>query len=374
MIGSTLEKGSTNNFGTIPNIPKKYQPAVRGGINFFELRWLRPIKNVQFVYGPYDLTCGENWNTAARRTDFWVNWRKEADAHIRYIPGPEDVAVAWMPDDPYWRNRIFMMDTYAIFETLWGYHTKEGYWQRSYIQPEIEAMVEVLKHKVKRHTVLRSGKEIDHFATKKEALYFIETKEEIKQIIDPKTQQIRAIRPKHKYTTGTVEALEYKDEIRELIKREHGRHAFGWTESQFFLKEIRPQIDKTIIKKREESQSKALGLEKLSFMEQLKSLTPEERQTVASMLVPQAKPSNDDDAEFVPKDVNPDDVMDPWEKRAKTDYHKMNKEKLVKIYGGRGGDPEGKTIVTLIDELYGQDQKESSPSTGASTEPKEIVT
>lgn len=368
VVGS--ESGVTGSFGEIPNVPEKYQAAVRRGIHFFELKFPKPTDSDQMVYGPYDVLAKETWNTMQNKTEFHIKWLRENEAHIRFTPNNKGVAVAWMPDDKFWRNRIYLMDTPLLNQSLFAYHTNGGQYPGSVIRQEIVCLREVLKTEKTIYKVLRNKREIVFYYDKREAEEFVNDQVEVKHKLDKVTGEMKAITNKHKFEIVPGKKLEYRDEILELIKRENGKHDFGWTESEMFQKEIKPKVV-ALIKERIQK-DKTPADEKQNILNILRSLSDEEKKELLSQskpTIPESTHEKDDDKGDLDSEIN------PWEKRKIGDYRKMRKELLLKIYRGRGNVVEEDEIthVKLCDELSGQDKdlEEGSPNL---TKPEEIIT
>jgi len=371
VVGS--ETGASRSFGEIPNIPEKYQAASRRGIHFFELRYPKPADMDQTVYGPFDLKASETWDTMRQRMVFNIRWLRENEAHIRFTPDSRGVAVAWMPDDKFWRNRIYLMDTRLLYVSIFNYHTKSGQYPGSMVRTEIDCMRDVLKEKKDIFKVFMDGKERDVFRTKEEAEEFINENTEVRQKVDKITGNVVTLTSKHKFKIVPGTTIDYRDEIIDLIRRENGRHEFGWTQCDEFQNDIKPSILKLI---EERSRTETPADSKESILTQLRSMTPEEKEELKALLsiknaVPESTHENVEE-EFDNPDVVP---VNFWEAHPVSHYRKMKKEELIKIYEGRGfTDGESLTFVKLVDTLVGQDSDGKTEPNFVPLKPEEVIT
>lgn len=365
VVGS--ETGQVRSFGEIPNIPERYQAASRRGIHFFELRYYKPIYGDQTIFGPLDVKCKEDWNSMTGSTQFHIKWLKDNDAHIRYVPDAKGVAVAWMPDDKFWRNRVYIMDTPDLYRTLFAYHTANGQFPGTTIRREIDCLREVLKEEKPLYVVLANGRKMEQFLRKEDAEIYINEQSEVKHQIDRMTGQVKQITNKAKFQIVEGKTLDYKDWVKDMIKRENGRHEFSWVQSEDFEKKVRPQVLK-LIKERVKADAPQ-GDKRAEILEVLKSLSDAEKAELISRSAPTVPKSNHED---VTEEGDPNPPVDYWEKRPKSHYRKMKKPELVEIYSGRGFDPSEMTFIKLVDALIEQDEKE--PEVAQTLEAEEVVT
>jgi len=117
-------------FGALSAIPLKFRTALNSGVNFFEIRTERPIFYTRHLQGPFAVAVHEEYNGVLRKTEYVETWHTGERASVRFEvyeggPGQEKYAAAYIPDDPWWHNRLIIIDN-KYTELLSAYHTKLG--------------------------------------------------------------------------------------------------------------------------------------------------------------------------------------------------------------------------------------------------------
>lgn len=158
-------------FGDYSNIPDNFQAAIRSGVNFFELRAEKPITFARQIQGPFSVEVTEEFAPAFGRTRFITNWITGARANVRFeIFNPKTgLAKAFMPDDPWWHNRILMADNRDL-QNIHAYHTRDGMFPGTRFREEINALFMAITVDSTEYTILNAQKRmIGSYQTKQEA-------------------------------------------------------------------------------------------------------------------------------------------------------------------------------------------------------------
>lgn len=251
-------------FGVFPDIEdEKYQNALLAGIPLFQLIWPKKAHFNDIVSGPFNVKVvsrdrGEGGNVTQmqqRQRQFIVTWLTDGRAHITFERQKKvkNVAIAWMPDDQWWHNRVILMDNRWILNMVSQLRLPNNDIKTSAeIGMEINCLESFLKEEQPIWTIFANNREIDHFSKKKDAEDWIKEVQLVAPVVGaggvliapPKNHKKKAYR----YEKGCK--LEYRPEIKELIEKEKFRHRYGWTECSRFRDEIVPQTIEMIKRKR----------------------------------------------------------------------------------------------------------------------------
>ena len=367
-VGSERDRMRT--FGDFPMVPEKYQAAMRFGIRFFELRLRGRKDNDQTLFGPFDVRVREFFDTTRQRERFVDTWLTGTNAHIRYEVDRRGTGVAFMPDDKYWHNRIILMNSRGLL--VMQYHTKDGILPGSITNAEVACMRQRLKAEVPIYTVLEDRKPRDWFFEEKEASQFIKEQQDLVQIVDKQTGQIRkgkAQRSSYRIVPG--KKLVWKPEILDLIKAESG-HEFGWTQSLYFQEKIKPEIEAMIEQQnKNEMPVAADDSRRGNIMREILGLSAEEKQRLKQELGldSMAAPEGEDELPPPPVPGGVDKAF-VWEKRTKGALNRMTMPQLQTILQGRGLPIDGISKPLLVHKILETDAQQEN----AETQPQEIVT
>lgn len=291
------------NPATVPYMREERQTVIRAGINLFELRLLRRKEHNQLIFGPIDVKAYEDMDTVANSARFDVEWLTRNDASVKYeIIDKVGNGIAWMPDDRFWHNRLYIMDDSYLYRSLQNLHTRDyGLIPGYQIKAEIDCMRNELKEPVPIHRIFINGIERSYQFTREAAEEEIETMKQSASSIritpDGNVKAVQAERRKFEIKPGTQ--LEYRPEIKELIKKYRRKFRFGWTECQTFMEEIKPKIIERIKEKKTEMTGKGKG-ETASVFSQIMSLPEEEREKLRQYFAP-SKPVTDNPENYEPK-------------------------------------------------------------------------
>lgn len=220
-----------------------------------------------------------------------VKWRTGRDAYIEFVPDKEsDMGIAHMPDDPFWHNRLVLMDSYNNM-----YHSSMLDWVQFFKIPtssdgtadtmspaevklEIDCMASILKTKHDIWKVMANGVEVAFFFSEKEAKEFIDENGKLTLTSGEGGVLKHEMKHKVKFTIEKGEKIDYKKEIVELAKTESRKHQFGWTQSDAFTKGIAPQILDLIKKQRAKNEPTGFfnfSKEDLDMLKILKEIGPD---------------------------------------------------------------------------------------------------
>lgn len=221
-------------YGEFSDIPDRFQPAIRAGINFFELRTEKPIMFDRQIQGPFSVGAREEFNSVAQRTEYIVDWQTGERASVRFeVVNPKTgLAKAFMPDDKFWHNRIMVCDNPSL-QAINAYHTREGMFPGSMLLEEINLLYQLITVPSIEYTLFNAvNRPIGSFKTRHEAE--IDMKDNNYKNHEIRERQIRVKSPA----------------VMEMIKNCYTvtRSRFGWTDCPQFV-EIQQEC-KRIIKER----------------------------------------------------------------------------------------------------------------------------
>ena len=250
---------SSRAIGEFPMVPERYQPAMRFGVRFFELRFPRASDNSHVIFGPFDIVVNEEQIEGTTRARFVARLLTGREAQVRYevINVRSGLAVAFMADDKYWHNRIVLVDN-PLFEIM-AMHTRDGIVSGTEIRMEIECLREVITEEAPIYMLIRpNGREETYFWTEPEAL---------KELTESRKEKgWSVVRGKKRRKTKQVENM----------IRNYGSEIYGWTSCPEFEREIKPRVQQLI-----EERRRSLTLEGQNDIESIvkrviNDMTPEE--------------------------------------------------------------------------------------------------
>ena len=159
--------------------------------------------------------------------------------------------LAWMADDEWWHNRLYIMDNPDFRAGLSNLHTHLGIISGMDAMEHIRLLEVELKHEIEIQDIYVNGKL--RFSARDKEMAEQEIDKQKRVFTSVKDGKIELQKEKDKtYKIVSRKVLEYKPEITALIQRNRReRLRFGWTSCPEFMNEIRPRVIKEI---------KALGL------------------------------------------------------------------------------------------------------------------
>jgi len=326
----------------VPYMPKEKVALIRAGVSLYELRAPGETFFNKVITGPFNansVAFGAG-NTVRHQ----VEWVAGMSTGLTYDADGDGNAIAWMPDDPWWHNRLqLLLDPWlnAIQK-----HTPQGIVPGYIIQFELQALRNVLRFEEKTFDVWVDGHNKDWFKTKEEAEAYIEDKKTYAMKMGP-NGMVQVPTNKRKYEIKPGKRWEYRPEVLELIdKSRHER--YGWTSSMAFQKEWKPLIIREYerLKSSTTAQSKAaVTPEDLAMA--IASMNTEDKERFLAIM--SGKPA----AKKVDKDVvvasKPTGPLPP----KKRDIQNMRKAEIIEILGKTGDiDYELKSRPDLIQEAF----------------------
>ncbi len=274
-------QGSNRFLGEYPNIPEKYQAAMRRGYNFFELRFPNLTKYPKMIMGPFDILVRESQHPVTHRITHDTRYLTGLDAQVRYeVPNPQTgIAIAFLVDDEFWHNRVIMMDNPGF--DVFNYHMPDGIIPGAIIKREIECLRDVLCYEVPVYHAVSPRGPVKSSNEEKEIDTFLLARPDLRKAI--------------------TKAKVKKPEIAAMIQR-YSNNEYGWTNNLEFKERIIPQVEALYLE-RGISRSAVGGSAPVSqgaiedaVKKVLKGLTPDTLQALqAQIKQEEAVPALDDD-------------------------------------------------------------------------------
>lgn len=236
-------------------ISEDAQVKLRAGISIYEIRSIYRRFFAYSVMGPVDVKVQENdmAGPIMGQMQHSITWQTKYRAGVRFelMDRKRGNCICWMPEDPFWRNRIFLMDNGFLYHGLYALHTpSEGMIPAGTVHQWINIMREFLKEKVPIWRVFINNKERSFHYTKESAqaeIAHLKYEDSRTQIVG---QQLESVQGKI-FSTDIQEGfrLQYRAEIRKLIMDNKRKFEFGWTQCPEFQANIKPAIENLIKEK-----------------------------------------------------------------------------------------------------------------------------
>ena len=229
-------------FGGMSNIPEKFRDALGAGINFFEIRTRAPMFYTRHISGPFAVSVHQEFSGTRNVADVIRDWKTGEKASARfevYEMGQEKFAAVYLPDDPWWHNRLIIIDNhYAASNAfnLLAYHTQNGVFPGQLAKKELDIFYELITIETTEHGLFNpAGRMVASFSTKAMAEEDIKDHNYKRYSIRPITVRIKS---------PHVQAL-----IRRWTEGQQ-RSRYGWTDCTEFA-----EIKAETIRKMEEFNS-----------------------------------------------------------------------------------------------------------------------
>lgn len=235
----------------VPYMPEDKERIYNAGIALFELRAPYKFYFDKTAMGPFNVIVDEIERTRGdpQRVITWVTMMSPG---IRYVSDSKGNCIAWMPDDPWWHNRIVLM-TDPLLNPVMRHSPKEGLVPASIIRLELQAMRTVLNTSYEKWRVLKDGKRVDDVSSEEEAKDLIEEKKQVSLRLDQASGAMKAVAlNRAKYSTEKIFVSDYKKEVREIIRANLGLQN-GWTSSEDFQRKYVPLIKREITRLKTEA-------------------------------------------------------------------------------------------------------------------------
>lgn len=234
------------NISNLQQIPTRYRYADQRKIGIFQLKYSKRLFQDKTIGGIFDVMffTDSDDDMPQQRANITEKWLTGAGAVVRFEADYD--GRCWFPDDPFWHNRLVIMDTPLIYNTIEYLRTSDGLIKSAgEVRMEIDCLADVLKYKKKVYAVYINHVEKTFFADKADAEAWVaDEKDRISKL--PPQQALSSTR---KYNIRETITLDYKDEIKEIVRKEGGKYQFGWTQSTYFLEKVRPAVMELIASK-----------------------------------------------------------------------------------------------------------------------------
>lgn len=272
--------------GIMSHVPDDKLSIVRAGIGLFELSIGRKEFQDYLLIGTFNCQVLEDDDGDVGQR-FKVMWNTGRNAIIRYSVDDKGNCTAWMPDDPFWHNRVSFLNN--KFLRPGNLHTRDhGIIPSQQVTLEIDCLGEELQcaRKIYKLFINNNPKDSCYFYNKEDA--DIE-KEKIMQNASQITVEGKTLQPKTRSVVrvdikeGTK--IDYKPEVSDLIKK-YGRLQFGWTQCQQFVEVIKPKVIERIKEKQDMLKTKD---KKSVFIEAIESMSDDEKDSVLTALTKKKK-------------------------------------------------------------------------------------
>ena len=229
-------------FGIFPDMEEDEHHMIQVGIPLFQLVWPRAIFFEQKIDGIFGVTVSAP--DPGTRPD--VQWHWSGDAKLVFKPvNKRGLGVAWMPDDPWFKNRVHLLIHPWILNMVKQERLPTGEIKsQAEIIFECKVMETILKKPVPIFEVLLNGSKRGgcYFYTEKEAADFITEQGRIEVKIGKGGNFEPKRVTKDVWTCAPGERLTWKDEVLAVITREGNKKQYGWTESKEFETKWKPAI------------------------------------------------------------------------------------------------------------------------------------
>lgn len=237
--------------GTFTDISgEKEANILLSGIPLYQLIYPFRLYSEHRIHGVFNVivTSRSGDDVGARRRvtrrGFTRQWLCGGNCYITFEkPRRNMPGIAWMPDDPWWHNRLCLMDDANLLNMVSELRLPNNEVKRKFeINLEIECLKQELKTERKIWNVTNRGRVVASLNSKPDALQWMK---EAKMPIQQHTPQGSVVVVKRRQIVYTLEEglqIEYKPEIQDLIKKYKMRFEHGWTECQEFQEGIRPRV------------------------------------------------------------------------------------------------------------------------------------
>ncbi|MBU1778004.1 MAG: hypothetical protein KJ899_15370 [Gammaproteobacteria bacterium] len=266
----------------------KLQAGKRHGIEgVFQIRWPKPTRNTQHLFGPYQVTVVAP-DPDFRSNRLSVNWvTNMMDAKIDFIrQGTKTMALGYMVDDTYWHNRLILMDQPIYLRNTQQLRTADGQMKSgSEVLFEINCLEKILKCETPFWRVFKNGRVLGDFPSKPRAEEEIDEQSAAKLRTNKEGALIPVREKKIKWDIKEFKALDYRPEIKELIVKEKmKRNRFGWTQCSEFMEKIKPQALALIDEKKEDFKTGEKQLAVGDLVRGLRDMNEEDKMILRELL------------------------------------------------------------------------------------------
>lgn len=253
-----MQQATNLMFGVFSDLQENEQNILRYGISLFQMVYPKRLWSEKRIFGPYNLKVTETdlgeFNRGGNRPpQFHVEWMTSGNAQLTFLRNKDrKTGIAYMPDDPYWHNRMILMNQRPMLSMVTQLTLPNGNVKTAAeIELEINCLESALKEEIEIFNIVMGGRIIGTAKTKKEAEDYITDANTVQPRVTKDGHFITPKRRKREYEIYPGTATDYKQEIKELMLRERTGHTFGWSECSEFMQKIRPAVIEDIKSKRE---------------------------------------------------------------------------------------------------------------------------
>ncbi|MGA2091819.1 MAG: hypothetical protein ABSH16_00225 [Sedimentisphaerales bacterium] len=272
-------------FGGMSNIPEKFREALSAGINFFEVRTRAPMFYSRHISGPFGVSVHMEYNGTRQVSDVITEWKTGDRAAGRfevYELGQEKFAALYLPDDPFWHNRLVIIDNHYAKSrafNLLAFHTGNGVFPGELAKRELDIFEKIITVDAEEFAIFTpAGRMLPAtFSTKQQAETDINEHNYKNYSIRPITVRIKS------------------PQVQALIKRwteATQRSRYGWTdcvEFQDIKKETMRQFDELNIQSPVAAAPAAVSEE--AIINAILKLPPEKREELRAIAATKKAPA-----------------------------------------------------------------------------------
>jgi hypothetical protein len=255
-------------------LPERYMAALRANVRFFILRYPKYVYTDQRVMGAFDVRCREENLPGAEHTSFDMRWLTGVSAGVTYYTLTEGLAIAHMPDDIYFHNRVLLLTHPWMLTASEGVLTREGVLAASQLHVEVQCMREVLWEPREIFRIVReNGGEVNFQWTREDAQRIIDSSE--KRTIN--RTSVIDYKPYEKCHIEVGQKITWKPRFEQMI-RQYARAPYGWTACPEFKDEVIPHIAALVRQRLSGSRPSAQALDMEAMYAQFKDRMMKELQ------------------------------------------------------------------------------------------------
>lgn len=223
-------------------LPDRYMSALRAGIRFFIIRYPKYVYTDQRVMGAFDVRCNEESMPGVENASYDMRWLTGVSAGVTFFIITDGLAVAHMPDDIYYHNRILLLTHPWMLAHAEGLLTREGVLAASQLNTEIQCLREyVWEPRVIYKVIRENGSEVTFQWTEEDAKKIIASTE--KRTMN-RTSLIE-YKPYEKCHIVEGKKITWKPRFENMI-RQYSRQPYGWTACPEFKEQVIPAVNQLI--------------------------------------------------------------------------------------------------------------------------------
>jgi len=209
------------------------QNSVMAGLGMFEVRGFIGEHRSPMIMGFFNVST--KIDTSSGRPIPNVKWHTGNEAIIRIESKANGVGVGYIPDDPWWHNRVSLLSFSKVYD-LMALHTNNGVLPGASVKKQIAMLRDRLMEETTVYRILKDGVPVSDRDTKKEAEREMDSFKMVQLRTDATTGLQRPIDMNtSEYEIIEIKGTGFRKEITELVKKYRGLE-YGWTECLEFQK------------------------------------------------------------------------------------------------------------------------------------------